>query len=205
MDDLEPLPKDIAGLSEKELQDWWRDLLLTERTWSEICMERHDKNDDDVQSALKQWWFSVHRALLFYTRTQAGGGLPIEPFPAQLMLRLSRISHDLGHGDVSELITDLQKGGGRNSKGWTEREDIANAIFYIKACQEGVIKNRAFNQTVSDAFNVTKRTVQRWCENADDYCAAFSSARSAKVIEERMRRSAERYSRYGRGAPSPGN
>lgn len=194
----------MSALSEAELQQWWTDLLKIEQGWSEICMDYHIQCDDDLQIALKQWWFSVHRVLLFYTRAHDHADKPLEPFPAHLMLRLSRITHDLGLGDVPEVITDLQKGSGRNSTGWTEREDIANAIFYIEACRTGIINDKAFNQTVSSAFNVTKRTVQRWCETPDRYCENFSSPRSAKAIEQRMKRSAERYRRYGRGAPSPG-
>ena len=202
--DIEELPADLRNVELAELAGIWGKLIEDEALWSAKLGEAVN---DEAQSHLvpdmcRAWWGSLHLIIRVYSRAQAQRGLHLHPFPGPAFERLSLLTHELSRGVKSQAITDAMRGNMGRPMSYSERRDIAHAIFYIRAAKEGVIDDRSYNQTVRNAYNVTKRAVQRWCEREAVFCLAVAKPQSAKVLQSKMFECGERYSRIGRGAPS---
>ncbi|MCI5041629.1 MAG: hypothetical protein MRY81_18335 [Donghicola eburneus] len=182
----------------------WEEVLRNERLWSEVCVELSHKADrpSELYEANRSWWFATHEVLAVYNQAQVQLGRTLTPFPGLALMRLSKLTHDLGRGIVSEVIRDASKGRIGRPIGWAERRDIAHAIHYIDACKEGIIADRAYNKTIAQAYDVTSRTVQKWIHGAGSLCANVPRALSHDEIINRMQASGKRYARIGRGASS---
>jgi len=204
LDDWEPLPRDLRALSTQEVDLLWGEVLRNERLWSEVCLDlsRDAPRSGELYDANRSWWFAVHEVLQVYTQAQVQLHRTLEPFPGQLLMRLGKLTHDLGRGIVPQVVSDASKGKLGRPVGWTERRDIAHAIFYVQACKSGKIADRAYNKTVRDTYGVTRSTVQNWIKDADRLCAGIPRPFSPEAVLNQMRLSGARYYRIGRGAPS---
>ena len=204
MDNLEPFPRDFRDLPEGEVDVLWREVLRNERLWSEICVDlsQDEARTGELYDANRSWWFALHEVLHLYVQVQVQLHRTPGPLPGPLLMRLSKLTHDLGRGIVPDVVSDASKGSVGRPVGWTERTDIAHAIFYIQACKSGEIADRAYNKTVRETYNVTRRAVQKWVESADYLCVGIVRPSSPEAITRQMGVSGERYARIGRGAPS---
>lgn len=204
MDNCEPLPPDLRALTTKEVDLLWDKVLSNELDWSKKCFElsREAPNSSELFNATRCWWSSAHKVLQVYTQAQVQQHRTLEPFPGQLLMRLGKLTYDLGKGIVPQVVGDVSKGKPGRPVGWTERRDIAHAIFYVQACKSGEIADRAYNMTVRDTYNVTASAVQKWMKDADLLCAEIERPVSPEAITRQMRICGTRYARIGRGAPS---
>lgn len=204
MDNWEPLPSDLRALTTEEVDLLWDKVLSKEHHWSKKCLELSSDapRSSELFNANRCWWSSASQVLQVFTQAQAQLHRTLEPFPIQMLMRLGKLTYDLGKGIVPQVAGDASKGKPGRPVGWTERRDIAHAIFYVQACKSGEIADRAYNKTVRNTYTVTARAVQKWMQNADDLCAGIQRPRSPEVIESQMRLSGARYSLIGRGAPS---
>lgn len=204
MDKGAPELFDLRCLSTQEVDQLWEEVLRNEQRCAVACVELSQTTDqsNELYEANRSWWFAAHEVLAVYNLAQVQLGRTLAPFPGMALMRLSKLSHDLGQGIVPEVVRDASKGRIGRPIGWDERRDIANAIYYIDACKAGMIADRAYNMTVRQVYQVTSRTVQKWMQNADTLCANVPRALSPDEITNRMHVSGKRYARIGRGAAS---
>lgn len=204
MDNWEPLPSDLRALTTEEVDLLWDNVLSKELQWSKKCLElsRDAPRSGKLFDASRSWWFSVHEVLHVYTQAQVQLQRTLEPFPGPLLMRLGKLTYDLGKGIVPHLVGDVSKGKPGRPVGWTERRDVAHAIFYVQACKSGEIADRAYNMSVRGAYNVTASAVRKWIKDADRLCAGIERPGSPEAIARQMHICGARYARIGRGAPS---
>lgn len=184
------------------LEEVWPHLLaeIDEEIESIAGRQASGEIREELQVSIQDWWMTVSGALRIYLRCKAQG-VSIDPDPVFLLERIARIAEELGNGNMPWLVRDAAN---NKRKLWLEeRFAIAYAIFYIEACKDGRIADRAYNKTVSSTYNVTPKAVRGWLSRREDICRGvpcenYSAERLIKEMTDRGRI----YARVGRGAPS---
>jgi hypothetical protein len=161
--------------------------------------------DGDVASesqkvALRQVWKLRQLMLTQFIRVKAQFDGYLEPFPFSPMLELANDCEDLSNGIVSEMITVARSSGGRPLRR-RERHDIAKAVYFLEYVEKGLLICRNPIITVARAFNVTRKTVQNWKKDSARLCEGVPRPH-VNVSQQSMENAGDRYSIFGRGAPS---
>jgi len=184
------------------LEEFWPSLIvqMEEEIESLALRQANGETPKELQESTQNWWKTVSGALRVYHQCKAQG-VPIDPDPVFLLERIARVAEDLGNGNVPRLVRDAAS---NKRKLWRrERFAIAYAIFYIDACKDGRIEDRAYNRTVSSIYNVTPKAVRGWLARREEICRGvpcdgYPAERLIKEMTDRGRI----YARVGRGAPS---
>lgn len=188
----------------EDCQSEWEELLrLRPLLQDDVALtqpQSHEKASARHREALRAYWRLEARALRLMIICQNKFGKLPTPFPATLLMNMSSVCDFLGGGTIPRCIEDAKSEGGRPLLP-SERKDIARAVHFLIAVEEGVVSCRSPVQTVAECFNVTKQTVRNWRKRSDEICWDVERAHP-NVIEEAMRNCGWRYSRIGRGAPS---
>ena len=186
------------------LQMLWSELMEQEEGAFQRCCEldRDVPDKNPVKSkAVRHWWSIANAALWMFTRTRAQHNHELQPFPSFLFGRLANISEEISNGIIPTFVEDARSGGRPMYRG--ERHHIAYGVLYIEAVRRGEIDDKAPNQTVRRAYNVTAKAVQGWVKRRDELCVGVPfSHLSADQLREKMLKCAANYARIGRGAPS---
>lgn len=134
-----------------------------------------------------------------------GGTDPIHPFPRSLSGMMADFTRYFIAGKVPGPIKDLLRRG-TPANGPEELRAQGLAVAYHMAALAGVIVDRHPTVTVSEAFDVKPRTVQRWSKEQaaagvtwrDMVPDSFSDAEAADFLGREMRQAAEQYLKKGR-------
>ena len=184
------------------LEEFWPRLVvqLEEEIEALALRQASGETREELRDSTQSWWTTVSGALRIYAQSKAQG-IPIYPDPVFLLERLARVAEDLGNGNIPQIVQDA--GDNKRTRWGRERFDIAYAIFYIDACKDGRIEDRAYNKTVSSTYNVTPKAVRGWLACREEICRGvpcdgYDAERLTKEMKERGRI----YARVGRGAPS---
>lgn len=187
-----------------EIEHRWEIILRWHEESFEVCCNlQNDPSTTKAQrrEAVREFWGSVTTALRVYVRTQNQLNHHLTPHPDFLLMRLSNVTEELYGGNVPTLVSDAAAPG--RTRWRAERHDIAYAVFYLEAVKRRDIIDKSPNKTVREAYNVTANAVRAWAKDRDQICAdvpirGFSPAE----LREKMLECGERYTRFGRGAPS---
>ena len=128
---------------------------------------QHQFTPSDDPEVERQIWEAVEDAFRAHCRYRED--YPECPFPHQIsMFVADALSELLAGGDpVSwRAFRHTGKHTGPPKAAAQERGNKGMAVCYIKACRAGIIKDRARNKTVREAFGVSKGTVEGWCRDA---------------------------------------
>jgi hypothetical protein len=204
----ERLNRIAAQERERELAKFkenWSDLLEAEQSafqkYCELDRENPEKTAEKTE-AVRYWWNIANAILWMFTRTRAQFDHELQPFPMYVFARLANISEELSNGIIPSFVADARGGRGRPLR-LGERKHIAYGVLYIEAVRRREINDKAPNQTVRRAYNVTQKAVQGWVKQRDRICLGvpFRHLTSEK-LRDKMLECGNVYSRIGRGAPS---
>jgi hypothetical protein len=182
---------------------WRQDIKSYEAVYSEWVQLRALDGDVATESqkvALREVWKHRQRLLTQFIRVKAQFDVYLEPFPFSPMMQLANDCEDLSNGIVSAVITDARSSGGRPLRR-RERHDIAKAVYFLEYVEKGLLTCRNPTTTVARAFNVTRKTVQNWKKDSARLCEGVPRPH-VNVSQQSMEISGDRYSIFGRGAPS---
>jgi hypothetical protein len=182
---------------------WRQDIETYEAVYSEWIRLRALDGDVATESqkvALREVWKRRQRMLTQFIQVKAQFDVYLEPFPFSPMLELANDCEDLSNGIVSEMITVARSSGGRPLRR-RERHDIAKAVYFLEYVEKGLLTCRNPTITVARAFNVTRKTVQNWKKDSARLCEGVPRPH-VNVSLQSMEISGDRYSIFGRGAPS---
>jgi hypothetical protein len=128
------------------------------------------------------------------------GANPRHPFPPSLAQRISDQMRLLIVGIGRGPIDDLLRQRGNRANGPQELRAQGWAAAYVGAAKAGIINNGKYTKTVAEAFNVSKRAVERWIKGqqkqgiawrdilplgmTDDEIPAFLTSRIQEVGRE---------------------
>ncbi len=180
---------ELEAEREKELQIMGEFALIKARDRYNISAAQKDK----IRSLWRQ------RAVILRKLAEADASpIPVSnPLLADSLLRLSLVCEDLSRGIVPASVELARKGGRPLKLG--ERHDIAKAIYFLMAVEDGHIQCQSPIQTVAVMFAVSKQAVRGWRKRADDICEGVPKPHP-NMIEAAMRNAGKRYSVIGRGA-----
>jgi hypothetical protein len=107
-------------------------------------------------------------------------------------------------GDISGPIRDLLRRG-TPATGPIEHLDQGWAVAYVLAAEAGVIKDKKATATVTMAFNITPRTLQRWKKEQTSHGIHWRALvpdnvqedKVGEFLKSRMREAGARYLQKG--------
>jgi hypothetical protein len=187
-----------------ELKEMWADLIEAEEAAFQRCCELDRENSDktaEKAEAVRYWWNMINSVLWMFNRTRAQYDHELQPFPMFVLGRLANVSEEVSNGIIPSIIEDARGGRGRPWR-LRERRHIAYGVLYIEAVRRGEIDDKAPNQTVRRAFNVTAKAVQGWMKQRNNICVGVPFKHlTPEELRRKMFECGGVYSRVGRGAP----
>jgi hypothetical protein len=153
-----------------------------------------------ARKALRSWWDSVAVLLHMYTRTSnwpnGQDAPPLHHLPWPLMHILAEEAFHLANGTVTDLTSGVMAKGAP-PPGPQETMDRGIAVRYVREAKAGRVADSTPVKTVSEAFGVTRRTVQDWVKWLSD-CDEPAAFVKAENLTEALGAAGIRYQRAGR-------
>lgn len=134
----------------------------------------------------REWFAALFLVLQEYNRSHATtrDGGPLEPYPFDAIGRAAKLMEYSSTGRVHRVVSDAVGPGGRPDRLPGARRDIALALRYIAFAKAGSINDRAYIQTVANAFRVDRTTVQRtWWRDRENIWAGLNEPTPKEAVE----------------------
>ncbi len=196
---------DFFGMASRdELRKYDDSELLKALKTQQSLLEHLDfktaKPDPQKSHEIRYWWAIVHEGLQRKIR-QHEVSEALSHLLDEVTYRFFLISDRLADGKIPPDTKGIGVRGLRHSL--LEAKDIAWAIAYLQACKRGEIKNEKPTSTVAEAYDVTKRAVQKWVTERAEYLELVDlNDINGNELERMMFEAAARYQKIGRGTGS---
>jgi hypothetical protein len=177
-------------------EDVWKELLEEEAALRQQMHATNQYADEapDIE-ANRAWWACAAKVLMRYRWALETSPSP-SPLPIGMVAFLHVVALHFSTGNVAEFV-ELVVAANRPKDSPLKTDYIGWATAYLRLVKEGVILNKHHTKTVSEAYGVTKPTVQKWAqaELPDDFSLLPDLLRRPDYVERRMRESGEYYRR----------
>lgn len=174
---------DIDSLIRRErmLRLKYQEIGLRDRPDEDLQPKLYAEDRAQRRAACREWWESV--ALLLKGHIQETRYAPNAP--GEALQTLMHLANDLSKGAIREPIEDARADRGTQAMPYGQERDIAFAVAYLLAVQDGRIADQTPVARVRKMYGgVSKTAVMKWRADAERYLTFFPAF--ADMSEDRL-------------------
>jgi hypothetical protein len=206
-EDRSPALEALGAKDNDRFANQWLDALKKFELACQNLFAIQGASPDDRRGPNREFWGAVALVLYCYNHPanwptgyndDAMSDHPRFAIPVTLAHILAEQAAYLQVGTVNDLFKDVRSEHGTSASGPLEGRDKAVAVAYVRAAQDGLIKDDDPKKSVHEAFRIGKSTLDNWISAKPRIMADMFGP--PETLERLFQESAARYRDKGRSA-----